>query len=801
MQENELNELTEHLKKLGRNKKNLETSHWTTLENILKDALNDKTHLYEFNNVEDLLDQLIICLENKKKKLQPTRTISPQQLLEAKNRRKIHRLGKLLKPAERQITFSVRGINFLPENQLLPLDHHWQPTSHNPLGDQQQRWQRINTSSGKHYYVHLIPKTENNETKVSAFGNPDNPSMVYWRTELPRVAGREQGRQLGHRYQAIDNNHRKNTNSKNVFTKTQDGWRLVNPSLQSTYSYNDTENRTYGGKIQQGTGEYKIKGFVDGHAIQAKDNQLTLDPQEAKAFPTADTHPHLMYWEHEPYGRLVREKIFEQHAFRQTSSFLQVHQFNNYLNPRLLDTHGNESPRRPRKAIVPDTIYLRMNRVKGKTKTEQLSGNHTWCFPNSNAPGYAGVGDSTVKASGKTTTAAENFRDKRPNPFFPTPQVINTSAIDSINSDTNFHWRNTMTGYHSPPPTPYYLSPAISSMTLNEDEKNCHFEGEELDISDEQNPVYQHTSFIDSIQSRDTTSRSTTVNARVLTIFHPKERNKPWQSIPAKNKPNQHPHNQESKIKPGDERYYSDDMVYDLLINQFEHVQNLKIMRPLPLDQEGDTSDLIQQRLTSAFDANITLYYLPLRINGNHWIGLYIDRTPSNPLIYWINPNGGLTDSEKQNIRSLLNNTGIFNITLTDDHIKFQELALQNDGYNCGPWVVEIFKFIRREGRLPNLGEIDIHLARAQQETAYAETTDKSQSARPKTILESMSAKTVEKSTKEKHSSKTESKTTHISQSTTSFVENVRVTGGSPLHLPPKPKAAEAASKSRTLNP
>lgn len=161
--------------------------------------------------------------------------------------------------------------------------------------------------------------------------------------------------------------------------------------------------------------------------------------------------------------------------------------------------------------------------------------------------------------------------------------------------------------------------------------------------------------------------------------------------------------------------WYDDARVNDLLKYYFGNSEDLRVLPALPLDNdEGMTSQLIQDRLTTAFADNSTInvFYLPLRINTNHWIGLYIDKTTNNPLVYWIDPYGGLPDARKEQICILLKETGIFDVTLTPKHISFQEYPLQNDGINCGPWIIEILKYIRTKGAFPRVGEIDIDVCR-----------------------------------------------------------------------------------------
>ncbi len=180
-------------------------------------------------------------------------------------------------------------------------------------------------------------------------------------------------------------------------------------------------------------------------------------------------------------------------------------------------------------------------------------------------------------------------------------------------------------------------------------------------------------------------------------------------------------------------------------------------MRPLPLsnNKDDDTAKLIQQRLENEFNEEVILYYLPLRINENHWIDLYVNRTNGNPIIYWIDPYGGLSDTRKNEIINILNDTAIFDITLTNDHIHFQEIPLQQDDFNCGPWIVEIFRFIRINGRLPTLLD-NINDARVKQEKTLERGREKSQ------------------------------------YRSTSYVDRVKTAGGSPLHSLRTQKILEA---------
>ena len=163
--------------------------------------------------------------------------------------------------------------------------------------------------------------------------------------------------------------------------------------------------------------------------------------------------------------------------------------------------------------------------------------------------------------------------------------------------------------------------------------------------------------------------------------------------------------------------WYDDNNVNTLLGHYFNSSPEIHISDALPLRSEQDiTSALISNHLTAALAENIEtqVFYAPIVINDNHWIGLYIDRTSGNPLIYWLDPFGGISLERQEQIVSLLNDSNLFDVELSTDHINFLPDQLQYDTYNCGPWIVEILRYIRTNGRPPQLGDIDIDARRSE---------------------------------------------------------------------------------------
>lgn len=88
---------------------------------------------------------------------------------------------------------------------------------------------------------------------------------------------------------------------------------------------------------------------------------------------------------------------------------------------------------------------------------------------------------------------------------------------------------------------------------------------------------------------------------------------------------------------------------------------------------------------------------LPVNINGNHWVALDINLSnDANPLVAYVDPFGkAMPKNIEDAIKSVF--PGISNANLIVSPIR-----LQNDGYNCGPWVIESLRYIIAKGALPD---------------------------------------------------------------------------------------------------
>ena len=394
-----------------------EQGEWTNAHSkTLDEWVSITTSLFKMNT----LDDLVKCVNEfqKTKKIPTSTQITEDMVKEARKYRKLHSLGKTFELTRRQPALIARGVNNIPPAELLPLDHHYK--------DQQQRWQR--TKEGQ--YLQLKPLGEENETHVSVFGDPENPSMDYYRDD----------RQLAHRYQGVHPKNRAPTN-------------------ENIYAYNHSKNRTYGSKTST-TGAYKIKGCVDGHAIQACDDQVNLDPKEKEHYPTADKHPHNMYWENDRFGKVIRQKCFEEPAKKNVTSLVQVNVFKNYNNPTKHETHGGKK-NSPTHGMMADEIYIR---ARGCEKVA------THLFDNKKETPYKKPNSGKV---GEYHAKKNICKDSD----FPFAQIIDVNGED-FNSEKQ-DWKASKSvakDYETPPTTPHFLFPQIKK----EVSKGACFEGQEL---------------------------------------------------------------------------------------------------------------------------------------------------------------------------------------------------------------------------------------------------------------------------------------------------------------------------------
>ncbi len=183
------------------------------------------------------------------------------------------------------------------------------------------------------------------------------------------------------------------------------------------------------------------------------------------------------------------------------------------------------------------------------------------------------------------------------------------------------------------------------------------------------------------------------------------------------------PMSREKSPIPAVPGWYNDDMVNGLMDLYFDNLglgrmhainvnaaageiflQNLRQRENDIRRHEQETGELIHRVV---IPVNLGAYDPHVEVAGTHWAGLYILRHPEgggHPQIWYFDPLGNGIPSDPDLARLLhdLYPTAQLNVN---------PFRFQYDDYNCGPWIIEIFRSLIDGGPLP--GEIfDIKKAR-----------------------------------------------------------------------------------------
>ncbi len=185
------------------------------------------------------------------------------------------------------------------------------------------------------------------------------------------------------------------------------------------------------------------------------------------------------------------------------------------------------------------------------------------------------------------------------------------------------------------------------------------------------------------------------------------------------------------------EKYYTDDEVNSLMKHYCADKKNTAISFPMMvsnipipagqaagLSDKGDVKgmDALKQNLQSMLnlrhDQNDKEYYnkeivaLPINLGVNHWALCTIkfsDKVSEPVQVNYLDPLGSkMPEKMATVIEDVLGKNA--NITVSTE-------KYQNDNYNCGPWIVELFRHLQKNDfSMSKLEEMNINQARAEHE-------------------------------------------------------------------------------------
>jgi hypothetical protein len=166
-----------------------------------------------------------------------------------------------------------------------------------------------------------------------------------------------------------------------------------------------------------------------------------------------------------------------------------------------------------------------------------------------------------------------------------------------------------------------------------------------------------------------------------------------------------------------DIHWYENGEVEQLLSSYFnEKLSEVKIFTPmLGTACDGVVENQALQTLAASFQEFVECklpsqnkVIMPLNLNNRHWALIYLCfETEKETTLYYFDPFG---NEMPANVVDVFKNTVVSKTTVVNLPIR-----LQNDGYNCGPWIVEGARSLIQEGGLPGEG-FDINQARAKQQ-------------------------------------------------------------------------------------
>ena len=178
---------------------------------------------------------------------------------------------------------------------------------------------------------------------------------------------------------------------------------------------------------------------------------------------------------------------------------------------------------------------------------------------------------------------------------------------------------------------------------------------------------------------------------------------------------------QADKIDTG---WYEQVDIHELLTYYLAHQPEVELRAPEYANHIGNASLLINQLLAYQGQAEQRPVLMPLNLNENHWVLLSIrpgvNHQPTE--IRYVDPMGQAMHPHVQQALTIVYPTIALQVSTP---------VLQQDGYNCGPWVVEIARSLVTTGQLPL--SLDIQQARLQHQQDLQHIRQVASSASPTT--------------------------------------------------------------------
>ncbi|MDF2690393.1 MAG: regulatory protein [Gammaproteobacteria bacterium] len=205
-------------------------------------------------------------------------------------------------------------------------------------------------------------------------------------------------------------------------------------------------------------------------------------------------------------------------------------------------------------------------------------------------------------------------------------------------------------------------------------------------------------------------------------------------------------------LKFADAHHYNHDEINELTWHYIKDIPGVSMCAPIHIKEVSLEHALTTYRQTR-LGPDISSFFIPLALGdidyadgskGGHWVMLYGIRSANGQLqLSYFDPFGNdPSASFTETCKKIFGVSGL---------LKMGNVKLQQDGYNCGPWVIEAIRRLSIGEALPNPEEnFDINAARAAQQAilqqAHAHAAAASSHGKAKASASSASASAIEAS-------------------------------------------------------
>jgi hypothetical protein len=179
---------------------------------------------------------------------------------------------------------------------------------------------------------------------------------------------------------------------------------------------------------------------------------------------------------------------------------------------------------------------------------------------------------------------------------------------------------------------------------------------------------------------------------------------------------------QPKKSSDGSQHWYSDAEILAVLDRRLRGQIDAKKVLVFGCAAQENVMNAINERLNEQRRSEAKgepaprVFLIGVNLHGNHWSALSVnfkDGFDRRPVIHYADPAELGMNPDIRN--ELQNNFGAATELISSQHV------YQHNGYDCGPWVIEILESIGKTGKFPAANLVDIKKRRAEDSLLFPE--------------------------------------------------------------------------------